>query len=83
MRTTVNLPDPLLRNAKRAASARGLTLSAFLEDAVRIQLTREDTKSAPPFKLHTVRGRLVRPDINLDRISALIVSDDESKFLTK
>jgi hypothetical protein len=83
MRTTVTLPDPLLRNAKRTAAARGVTLSAFVEDAVRAQLARTGEKAPSPFKLHTVRGRLVQPDLNLDRTSALLTLDDESAFKRK
>ena len=80
MRTTVNLPERLLQNAKRTAAARGVTLSAFVEDAVRAQLARNDDRKASPFKLHTVRGRLVQPDLNLDRTSALLTLEDESAF---
>ena len=80
MRTTVTLPDPLLRNAKRTAAARGVTLNAFLEDAVRAQLARDNGGPAPPFRLHTVRGKLVQPGLDLDRTSALVALDDESAF---
>ena len=80
MRTTISLPDPLLQTAKRAASGRGVTLSVFVEDAVRAQLARNNTVAAPSFKLHTMRGKLVRPDLDLDRTSALIALDDASAF---
>ena len=47
VRTTITLPDPLLRNVKRTASARGVTLSAFIEDAVRAQTgARQATRSS-------------------------------------
>jgi hypothetical protein len=80
VRTTVTLSDPLLRNARRAAAARGVTLSVLLEDALRAELARDSEKSVRPFKLHTVRGRLVRPDLDLDRTSALVTMDDESAY---
>jgi hypothetical protein len=79
MRTTVDIPEPLLQNAKRRASERGLTLSALLEDALRSHLSAK-LESPEPFHLHTVRGRLVSPSLDLDRTSALLLQDDESEF---
>lgn len=81
VRTTVSLPEPLLENAKRRAAARGVTLSVVVEDALRSHL-RETEMSAPPFRLHTVRGRLVNPDLNLDRTSELVIMDDEADYST-
>jgi hypothetical protein len=80
MRTTIDLPEPLLHNAKRRAADRGVTLSALVEDALRNHLAARPPKSATAFKLHTVRGRLVRPNLDLDRSSALVTLDDESDF---
>jgi hypothetical protein len=80
MRTTIDLPEPLLKNAKRRASERGVTLSVILEDALRTHLAARPAKRAGSFKLHTVGGGLVRADINLDRTSELIVTDDEASF---
>ena len=81
MRTTVDLPEPLLNNAKRRAAERGVTLSAIIEDALRGHLASKRAASAPPFQLFTVRGRLVRPDLDLDRTSALLVEDDAASFI--
>ncbi len=39
MKTTLNLDDDLLRRAKSSALAAGKTLTAFVEDALRAQLT--------------------------------------------
>ncbi len=81
VRTTIDLPEVLLDNAKRCARKRGITLSVLLQDALRNQLTRMD--SFPPdaaFRLPTVRGRLAPPDVDLDRTSSLIVLDDELTF---
>jgi hypothetical protein len=80
MRTTISLPEPLLENAKKCAAARGVTLSVLLEDALRSHLSRNRSPSASSFRLRTVRGRLVNPDLDLDRTSALITSEDESGF---
>lgn len=40
MRTTLNLDDDLLRDAKRLAAERGTTLTALMEDALRIVVRR-------------------------------------------
>jgi hypothetical protein len=80
MRTTVTLPEPLLQNAKRRASERGVTLSALIEDALRIHLAGTKPPRAEAFRLFTVRGRLVDPRLDLDRTSALISLDDETRF---
>lgn len=80
MRTTVSLPDPLLQNAKRRAAERHITLSGLIEDALRAHLARPEKTAPAPFRLYTVRGRLVNPQIDLDRTSALVAADDESAY---
>ena len=81
VRTTISLPEPLLQTAKRRAAERGVTLSVLLEDALRSHLSRKAASSAAPsFRLRTVRGRLVNPNLDLDRTSALVASDDELRF---
>jgi hypothetical protein len=80
MRTTVSLPEPLLENAKRRAAERGITLSALVEDAVRDHLAAAQSPPPPPFRLHTVSGKLVNPRLDLDRTSALTILDDESQY---
>jgi Ribbon-helix-helix protein, copG family len=79
MRTTVSISDSLLENAKGRAEERGITLSELVEDALRAHLAERKTRSRP-FRLHTVRGRLVNPNLDLDRTSALLVSEDEAVY---
>jgi len=81
VRTTISLPEPLLEHAKQLAAERGITLSALVEVAVRnLVLAPNPASFAPPFRLHTVRGRLVNPSLDLDRTSALVVADDEATY---
>jgi hypothetical protein len=80
MRTTVAISDPLLENAKQYAEQRGTTVSNVIEDALRLLLSQPSASQAPTFKLHTVKGRLVDPKRNIDRISALIAEDDENGY---
>jgi hypothetical protein len=80
MRTTINVNSSVLKNAKAAAMGRGVTLGELLEDALRSYLSQRDQLEPPPFRLHTVRGQLVQPNLDLDRTSALLISDDESAY---
>lgn len=80
MRTTIALPGPLLKAAKRRATERGVTLSAVVEDALRIHLAGAELTPAEPFHLHTVLGSLVDPNLELDRTSALVAMEDEADY---
>ena len=80
MRTTIDIPEPLLQSAKALAADRRITLSAVVEDALRGHLTQRPQRDTPLFRLHTVRGRPVRPDLDLDRTSALLLEGDEAAF---
>jgi hypothetical protein len=80
MRTTITADVSVIEKAKAAAVGRGVTLGQLLEDALRSYLLRSDEVAPPPFQLHTVRGQLVQPNLDLDRTSALLVADDESAY---
>jgi len=80
MRTTIDVPEPLISNTKSLAAERGTTLSGVIEDALRKLLSEKPLPAAPAFRLRTVSGRLVNPGLDLDRTSALIVADDEESF---
>ena len=83
MRTTISVPDPLLRSAKREAEVRGVTVSVVVEDALRKFLSQSAGPPTPPFRLPSVRGKLVNPDLDLDRTSALLLTDDETSYREK
>ena len=57
MKTTLNLNDRILRQAKGWAAQHGVTLTKFVEDALREKLMT-DQGERPPFKLRirTVLG---------------------------
>ncbi|HEV8230593.1 MAG TPA: CopG family transcriptional regulator [Candidatus Limnocylindria bacterium] len=74
MRTTIRLDERLLRDLKKHAAARGRTLTAVIEDAVRQFLVRTADASrskSPPFRISTFKGRL-RPGVDLDDSAALL-----------
>ena len=57
MKTTLNLNDQVLHRSKQYASRHGMTLTAFVEDALRAKLA-EPPGQEKPFKLvlKTVQG---------------------------
>ncbi len=71
MKTTLNLDDHLLQRSKRSASQVGVTLTRFVEDALRAKLMDDDLKR-PAFKLElvTVRGS-APPNVDISDREAL------------
>lgn len=51
MKTTLNLNDQILREAKGRAAQHGITFTKFVEDALCARLA-PSRKSRQPFKLH-------------------------------
>lgn len=73
MRTTISLPDVLLRQAKARASETGRTLNAVIEDAVRAALVRRSpAEGTAPVVLPTFKGKGLQPGIELDDSAALL-----------
>lgn len=73
MRTTIRLPDELLREAKKAAADSGMSLTQLIEEAVRTMLTRRlETKDRPRVRLVTFSGEGVQPGVDLDDSAALL-----------
>lgn len=77
MRTTISLDDQLARQVRRAAAARGVSVSAFIAKTLDDALKRPAPSGSPPFQLLTVRGVRPRPGVDLDRPRALEAQDDE------
>ncbi|MFN8665857.1 MAG: CopG family transcriptional regulator [Gemmatimonadaceae bacterium] len=70
-RTTVRLPDDLLRAAKRRAQQTGRTLTQLLEDCLRAELRQPIEPSRVMEPLPTYRGGGLRPGVDLSDSSAL------------
>jgi len=79
MRTTISLDDRLAEQVRRAAAARGMSVSAFIAKTLDDALKRREPPE-PPFRLVTVRGVRARPGVALDRPRALDAQDDEARF---
>lgn len=80
MRTTISLDDRLAKQVRRAAAARGISVSAFIAKTLDDALKRGEPAEPRPFRLVTVRGARARPDVDLDRPRALDAQDDEARF---
>ncbi len=63
MKTTVEISDPLLREARRMAAREGVTLRTLIERG--LQRMVADTKPATPFKLRraSFKGKGVQPHL--------------------
>jgi hypothetical protein len=81
-RTTVRLPDDLLRHAKRRAAAEGRTLTALIQEGLhRVLADRPPAhkvkRRMPP--VSTATGGLM-PGIDLDDGAALQEADDRDRL---
>jgi len=74
MRTTIRLPDDLLREAKKQAAVRGIPLTRLVEEALRQSLSRarEAYERPEPVSLTTVGGSGVNPGVDLDDSASLL-----------
>ena len=70
MRTTIDLNDELLRDAKRRAGKDRITLRHLIEQALRAHLGRPHRPGRYALTWHTERGRL-QPGVRLDDRDAL------------
>jgi hypothetical protein len=63
MKTTVDISDPLLREARKVAAREGVTLRALIERGLHRVVT--ETKPSTPFKLRraSFKGKGLQPDL--------------------
>jgi hypothetical protein len=72
MKTTIDIADPLLRQAKRLAARRNTTLRAVIEDALRDAIAREEVPRAPvALATHTFRGRGLQRGLSWDDFATM------------
>lgn len=77
MRTTVSIPDDLLRAARTVAHDRGTTLSRLVDEALRRELASpEPVEGPPPVPVYDGRGSSA-PGVDLTSDRALFESLDE------
>jgi hypothetical protein len=73
LRTTIRLEDALLTQAKREAARRGETLTALIEQGLRLVLASAKAPVRPPVKLPVCRaGGGVLPGVDLNDTADLL-----------
>jgi hypothetical protein len=72
MRTTINLDDALLAEAKQVAARTGRSLTAVVEDALRESLRRRRDTTRRPLELPVFGEGGVQPGVDLDDGVALL-----------
>ncbi len=72
MRTTINIDHELLAEAKSRAARSGTTLTAVVEDALRVAFARREQAARRPVELPTFAGSHLRAGIDLDDSAALL-----------
>lgn len=81
MRTTVNLPDALLEQAKRQAERENLTLGQFVERSLRASLLRRGPEvERPPFRLVTFGHGGLRPGFSYDRLKEILEVEEAERI---
>jgi hypothetical protein len=66
MRTIINIDDDLHRRAKAYAANIGKSLTALVEEALRIRLARPAIRKRGEVRLPTFRGDGLNPGVSLD-----------------
>jgi len=66
MRTIINLDDDLHRRAKAFAARTGTSLTALVEEALRLRLARPTARQKGRVSLPTFRGDGLQPGVTLD-----------------
>jgi predicted transcriptional regulator len=73
MRTTINLDDDLLQEAKKLAAATGRSLTDLVEEALRERLARREAqRRRERVSLPTYNGGGFLPGVDLDDSAALL-----------
>jgi len=70
MRTTIEITDELLRQAKKKAAAEGTALRQVVETALRFYLAKPRRQAGYRLRWRTERGRVL-PGVRLDDRDAL------------
>ena len=79
MRTTINIDDSLLAEARQVAARTGRSLTAVVEDALRESLHRRHHTARRAVELPTFGEGDVQPGVDLDDSAALLdLMDDDA-----
>lgn len=70
MKTTLNINDQVLKNAKERAARDGVTLTALVEEAIKARLLQDTRRANYRFKPKTVTGKRP-PNVDISDRDAL------------
>lgn len=79
MKTTVDIADVLLRQAKRLAARRGTTLRDVLEAGLRKELAAERETARPPIRTHRFEGQGLQAGLDWADWAAIRASSYEGR----
>lgn len=72
MKTTIDIADALLKQARRLAARRHTTVKAIVEEALRDAFAREESAVQPaPVRTRTFGGNGLQPGLSWDDWSAI------------
>jgi hypothetical protein len=80
MRTTISIDDQLLKKTKLLAKQANLSLSEFIQACIQKALSSEKPLRNTKFKLITVKGEPLERKLAPNRISRILVAQDEEQF---
>ena len=84
MRTTVDLPDSLLKRAKLEAQREGRTLSQLIERALRSMLLRPSAEpDERPFRLVTFGEGGLRPGLSFEHLKDIVDAEDVARIASR
>jgi hypothetical protein len=75
MKTTIDVSDALLDDARRVAAEEGMTLKRLVEEGLRLALDRRAVRTAFTLRMAGFRGEGLQPGVDLhqwEHVRALI-----------
>lgn len=72
MRTTIRLPDELYDEVRRRSVDRGVTVTSFIERALRQALERPTRASVRPYAVSAFKGNGTLPGVDLNDSARLL-----------
>ena len=78
MKTTVEIPDPVLDAARELARREGITVKALIERGLRRELEAADSRRQFKLRRASFRGKGLRedqPDVSWERLRELAYED--------
>lgn len=74
------MSDGLFAQVQARARAGGMTVSAFIQECVRVAMQADAAAEPEPFRLVTFGGTGPTPGVDLDRTSELLAAEDETTY---